>query len=108
MFFFYLPTCSVMGSNLSMDKGFTLLKTSRLAPGPAQPPIQWVQRVVSQGKGSGHEADNSPTCSAEVYEWSFRSIPSVCLHGVCRNNYMYSCMFCASHYAQIDHYNNMW
>jgi len=78
-----------------MDKGFTLLKTSRLAPGSTQPPIQWVQRVVSQGKGSGHEADDSPTCSVEVYEWSFTSIPSICLHGVCRNNFMF--LTCSTH-----------
>jgi hypothetical protein len=75
--------------NPSMDEGFTLLKTSRLAPWSTQPPIQWVQRVVSQEKGSGHEADNSPTCSVEVSDWSFMSIPSICLHGVCRNNFMF-------------------
>lgn len=87
---FISPTCSVIrGSNPSMDKGFTLLKTSRLAPGSTQPPIRWLQRVISQGKGSGHEADNSPTCNVEVYEWSFTSILSICLHRVCRNN----CMF---------------
>ena len=78
-----------------MDKGITLLKPSRLAPGSTQPLIQWVQRAVSQRKGSGHEADNSPTCSVEVYEWSFMSIRSVCLHEVCRNNFMF--LTCSVH-----------
>ena len=90
VYFYYLPyTSLIRGSNPSMDKGFTLMKISRLAPGSTQPPIQWVQRVVSQGKGVGHEADNSPTCSVEVYECSFTSLPSICLHGVCGNNFMF-------------------
>jgi hypothetical protein len=43
-----------------MDKGFTLLKTSRWAPGSTHPPIQWVQRVVSQGRGQGMRLTTHP------------------------------------------------
>jgi hypothetical protein len=44
---------------------------SRLAVGPAQPPIQWVLGVLSGGEGGkqpGHEADHSSPSSAEVKE----------------------------------------
>jgi hypothetical protein len=94
--FFYLPYmfCN-QGFESQHGQGNYSLKTSRLAPGSTQPPIQWVQRVVSQGKGSRHEAHNSPTCSVEFYEWSFTSISSTCLHGVCRNNFMF--LTCSMH-----------
>jgi hypothetical protein len=40
---------------------------SRLALGPTQPPIQWVQRAISPGlKRLVCEADHSPPSSAEV------------------------------------------
>jgi hypothetical protein len=41
-----------------------------MALGPIQPPIQWVQGVLSLGvKRAGREADHSPPTSAEVKEW---------------------------------------
>jgi hypothetical protein len=40
---------------------------SRTALGPTQPPIQWIPGALSLGvKRQGHEADHSPTSSAEV------------------------------------------
>jgi hypothetical protein len=42
---------------------------SRLALGPTQPPIQWVQGAVSLWvKRAGRETDHSPQSSAEVKE----------------------------------------
>jgi hypothetical protein len=43
--------------------------------GPTQPPVQWVQEVLSLGvKLSGREADNSRPTSAEVKEtWVYKS-----------------------------------
>jgi hypothetical protein len=58
------------------------------ASGPAlestQPPIRWVQGALSLGvKLPGHEADHSPSSSAEVKNaWSYTSTPPICLHGV--------------------------
>jgi hypothetical protein len=46
---------------------FTFSKTSRLALGPIQPDIQWVQGVPSsEVKGPGSEADHSAASSAGV------------------------------------------
>jgi hypothetical protein len=40
---------------------------SRSALGPPQPPIQWIQKVIStELKSLGREADHSPSSSAEV------------------------------------------
>jgi hypothetical protein len=48
---------------------FLFTTASRTAPGPTQPPIQWVQGAVSLGvKRPGREADHSPPSSAEVKE----------------------------------------
>jgi hypothetical protein len=54
----------------------------RPALGLTQPPIQWVPTVVSPGvKRPGHEAEHSPSSSAEVkYAWSCTSIPLIRLH----------------------------
>jgi hypothetical protein len=42
---------------------------SRMALGPTQPPIQWVQGSLSLGvKRPGREADHSPPSSAKVKE----------------------------------------
>jgi hypothetical protein len=47
--------------------------------GPTQLPIQWVQGSLSLGvKWPGHEADQSPPCSAEFKNvWSYTSTPYV-------------------------------
>jgi hypothetical protein len=48
---------------------FLFTTESRTAPGPIQPPIQWVPGALSLGvKQLGHEADNSPPSSAKVKE----------------------------------------
>jgi hypothetical protein len=40
---------------------------SRLAPGPTQPPIQWIPRALSLGvKRQGRESDHSPTSSTKA------------------------------------------
>jgi len=46
---------------------FLLTTASRPAPGPTQPPIQFVPEVFTPGvKWPGREADHSPTSSTEV------------------------------------------
>jgi hypothetical protein len=48
---------------------FLFTTASRMALGPTQPPIQWVPGALSLGvKRLGHEADHSPSSSAEVKE----------------------------------------
>jgi hypothetical protein len=52
---------------LTEARGFLYSTVSRLALGPAQPPIQWVQRALSLGiQWPGREDDHSPPSSAEV------------------------------------------
>jgi len=56
---------------------------SSLASGPTQPPIQGVLGI----KLPAHEADHSPTPSAEAKNrWRNTSTPPVCLHGIQRYN----------------------
>jgi len=58
--------------------GFHLLSTtSRPAPGPTQPPLQWVQGALTPWiKQPGYEADHLPPSSAKVKNvWSYTSIP---------------------------------
>jgi hypothetical protein len=52
----------VLGFDSHRELGiFLFTNASRPALGPAQPPIQWVQRPLSLGvKRPGHEADRSP------------------------------------------------
>jgi hypothetical protein len=52
-------------------------KSSRLALGSTQPPIQWVPGALSPGvKRPGREADHSPPTSAEVKKmWIYTSTP---------------------------------
>jgi hypothetical protein len=54
--------CSIPG------RGKKLCSTaSRLAMGPTQPPIEWVEGALSPGvKRQGDEADNSPITIVEV------------------------------------------
>jgi hypothetical protein len=48
---------------------FLFITASRTAPGPTQPPSQWVPGALSLGvKRPGREADHSPPSSAEVEE----------------------------------------
>jgi hypothetical protein len=48
---------------------FLFITATRPAPGPTQPPIQWVPGALSLGiKRPGCEADHSPPSSAEVKE----------------------------------------
>jgi len=56
---------------------------SRPAMRPTQPRIQWAPRAVSLGvKRSGHEADHSPSSSADVKAWSYTYTPPIRPHGV--------------------------
>jgi hypothetical protein len=63
---------------------FSLTTVSRMALGPAQPPIQCVPGAFSQGiKRPECEADNSPPSIAEVKNaWSYTSTPPIRLHSV--------------------------
>jgi hypothetical protein len=58
---------------------------SRLALGPSQPPVQWVQGALSLGvKWLRHEADHSPPSSAEVKNaWSYTSTPQYAFKAWC-------------------------
>jgi hypothetical protein len=64
-------TIGVLGFDSRWGLGIFLFTTaSRPAPGPTQPPIQWVAGALSLGvKRSGREADHSPPPSAEVKGW---------------------------------------
>jgi hypothetical protein len=63
-------TIGVLGFDSWQGLGiFIFTTTSRMALGPAQPPIQWILGALSLGvKWPGHEADHSPPSSAEVKE----------------------------------------
>jgi hypothetical protein len=56
---------------------FLFSTATRPAPGPTQPPIQWVLGTHSPGvKRQGREADHSPPGSAEVKKiWIYISTP---------------------------------
>jgi hypothetical protein len=56
---------------------FLFTIASRTAPGPTQPPIQWVPGTLSLGiNHPGREADHSPPSSVEVKNaWSHTSTP---------------------------------
>jgi hypothetical protein len=57
----------------------------RTAPGPTQPPIQWVSGALSlELKRPGREANHSPPSSTEVKnEWSYTSTPPYVFMGWC-------------------------
>jgi hypothetical protein len=61
-------TIGVLGFDSWQGLGIFLITTaSRTAPGPTQPPIQWVLGTLSLGvKQTGHEADHSSPCSTKV------------------------------------------
>jgi hypothetical protein len=63
---------------------FLFITTSRPAPRPTQPPIQWVRGTLSLGvKWPGREADHLPPSSTEVKNaWNYTSAPPIRLHGV--------------------------
>jgi hypothetical protein len=56
-------------------KNFLFSKSSGLALGSTQPPIQWVPGALSPGvKRPGREADHSPPTSAQVKKmWIYAS-----------------------------------
>jgi hypothetical protein len=66
---------------------FLFTAVSRPALGPTQPPIQWVTGALSVWVNwPGHEADHSPSSSAEVKNaWSYISTPITRLNGVVLN-----------------------
>jgi hypothetical protein len=63
---------------------FLFTTLSRPAPGPTQPPIQWVSGALSLGvKQPRREVYHSPPSSAEVKNaWNYTSTPPVHLHVV--------------------------
>jgi len=66
-----------------------------LALGTTQPPIQWVPQTLSLGvKWPEHVGDHSSPPSARVkYEWSYTSIPPICLHAMYRDNFIFKFTF---------------
>jgi hypothetical protein len=68
-------TIGVLGFDSRQGLGIFLF--SRPALGPTQPPIQWVQRVLSLGvKRPGRETDHTPASSAEVRNtWNYNCTP---------------------------------
>jgi hypothetical protein len=59
---------------------------SRLALGPTQQPIQWVPGALFLGvKWPVHEADHSPSSTAEFENSSYTSTPSIYIHGILLN-----------------------
>jgi hypothetical protein len=56
---------------------FLFTTTSKAAPGPTKPPIQWVTGALSPGlKRPGREADQLPPPNAEVKNaWCYTSTP---------------------------------
>jgi len=65
-------------------ENFLFTTRSRPAPGPTQPPIQWVPDTISLGvKRPVREAYHSPLPSTEVNNaWSYISDPQIRLHAV--------------------------
>jgi hypothetical protein len=60
---------------------FLFTATSRIALGPAQPPVQWVPGALLLGvKWLDCEADHSPPFSAEVKKLSFTRDFTVLMH----------------------------
>jgi hypothetical protein len=66
-------------------KNFLFSKSSRLALGSTQPPIQWVPGALSaRVKRPGREADHSPPTSAEVNKmWIYTSTPPYAFTAYC-------------------------
>jgi hypothetical protein len=55
---------------------YPVSKSFRLAMGPTQSPVQWVQGAFSPGvKRQEGAFDQSPLSSAEVKKWSYTQIP---------------------------------
>jgi hypothetical protein len=66
-------------------KIFLLSTSSRSVLRPIQPPIQWVTGLSSGLKRPGHEADHSPSSSAEVKNtWIYIDCP-IRVHGAVIN-----------------------
>jgi hypothetical protein len=63
-------TIGVLGFDSQRGLGIFLFTiASGTAPGPTQPPVQWVSGTLSLGvKRPGREADHSPPSSGEVKE----------------------------------------
>jgi hypothetical protein len=74
----WLRTGRPRGRSSSPGKVKTFFSTSfRPAPGPTQPPIQWVPGPLSPGvKRQGRVADHSPPDSGDIKKmWIYTSIP---------------------------------
>jgi hypothetical protein len=76
---------------LQDDLGFQFWcrQVARLDLGPAEPPLQRPPGPISLGvKWLGHEADHSSIFHEVKNERSDTSTPTVCLHGVYKDNFM--------------------
>jgi hypothetical protein len=79
-------------------------KTSTPALAPTKPYIQWVPWFLPRGKVIGTSSCHSPPSSVEVKNWwSYTSDPSICLHGVDRDEFtfLYICSFVAQYRANV-------
>jgi hypothetical protein len=56
--------------------------------GTTSPPIEWVMRSYPGGKWLGCEVNHSAPYSVQAKrECSCTSVPSICLHGIGRDNF---------------------
>jgi hypothetical protein len=53
--------------------------------------VKWVPGSFAWVKSAERDVDHSPLSSADVKsEWSYPSLPSICLHGVVGDNFAFS------------------
>ena len=63
---------------------------SRPPPGKTQPPKNGFRLLSLRVKRPGSDVGHLPPCFSDVKnEWSFASIPTVCLHGAERDNFKF-------------------
>jgi hypothetical protein len=81
--------------NTGGEKRFVFLSstTFRVALLPTQLPIEWVPGIFPASKAArvcSYVVDHSPPSITKVKtEWSYTSVPPICLHRVDRDNFTF-------------------